>query len=233
MLRADVHGEVRPSGRPSATLVSVRELSLLSVAQPVSAIALIANGRTPLTEGVLSHAESVPAWEVVSAVGGGGGDDAGPRSLGSPKNVGASSGKLGNWRAVAPTHCVLIRWGGLLSLLDLDSGTETHLMEVRANSQWPGLRVGSQSLQIADWFPDMCSRGVHTSCFFSRRRCRSLLDCLSSVALPCIADLWRADRQRKSQRFRNVIVTVAPVDTLKPAPLCACTVRRPQMTEAT
>lgn len=130
MLRADVHGEVRPSGRPSATLVSIRELSLLSVAQPVSAIALIANGRAPLSEGVLS--QIMPALEVGGAAGSGGTEDAShARNLGSPKN-GVFRGELGNWRAVAPTHCVLIRWGGLLSLLDLDSGTETHLMEVCA-----------------------------------------------------------------------------------------------------
>lgn len=34
------------------------------------------------------------------------------------------------WRNVAPMHCLLLRWGGLLTLVHLDTAHETHLLEV-------------------------------------------------------------------------------------------------------
>jgi hypothetical protein len=45
-------------------------------------------------------------------------------------------GSLEEWRAAAPTHCLLLGWGGLLSLVDLDAGADIHLLEVRMRRHW-------------------------------------------------------------------------------------------------
>lgn len=54
-----------------------------------------------------------------------GGDDAVEGLSGSWEGGGEES-----WRSVAPMHCLLLRWGGLLTLVHLDTAHETHLLEV-------------------------------------------------------------------------------------------------------
>jgi hypothetical protein len=97
---------------PDATLLTVRELSLLSISQPLSCLCLIANRVGP----------PVAVRRVSDALSGTGT----PAAPDSPEKC----LNFGDWRSSAPTHCVLLRWGGLMSLLDMDTGSESLLFQV-------------------------------------------------------------------------------------------------------
>lgn len=88
VLRIDLSGQLTPLGTPTATVTVVRELSIMTSAQPVVDIALVEPRAGPLGTDTLVDA----------------GD-------------------------LTPRHCVLLRAGGLMSLLDMDKGSETPLAE--------------------------------------------------------------------------------------------------------
>ena len=58
-----------------------------------------------------------------------GGDDVADWDLQKLSGSCESSGE--DWRSITPMHCLLLRWGGLLTLVHLDTAHETHLLEVR------------------------------------------------------------------------------------------------------
>jgi hypothetical protein len=116
MLRVDISGPHHHNMTPDASILTVRELSLLSIAQPLSCICLVANRLAPP---LATKASDTPA---------------GPDSLVAPDSLKKCSDvwghELRDWRRTAPTHCVLLRWGGLMSLLDMDTGSESLLFQV-------------------------------------------------------------------------------------------------------
>ena len=120
LLRVELGGPVRHNATPEASLFTVRELSLLSISQPVTCAALVSHRAA-------SPAPSAARFEDVAS------PTASPDvALAGPPSPGKGLAFRGDsWRREAPTHCVLLRWGGVLSLLDLETGTETHLSEVR------------------------------------------------------------------------------------------------------
>ena len=52
------------------------------------------------------------------------------QGFGTEGNRGPGRSETNPAQLATPTHCVLLRWGGLLSLLDMESGCETHLLQV-------------------------------------------------------------------------------------------------------
>lgn len=86
-------------------LVPVRELSMFSVGRPLLGLAVVPP-HAPLSA---AAAPSAP-----TGGGGGGGADAEAAALARALARGAAG----------PQHAVLLRWGGALSVLDLDRGSE-------------------------------------------------------------------------------------------------------------
>lgn len=154
-VRVEVHGRIRPSHTPAATLTPIRELNLLSLPRPIIATALIANRFFPA--GSFANLLDATAPERTMSLHRSStrlsGDPMSPRDTHSTALPGRDSMEHGSggrpppdgdagqrgsldvladeWRPAAPTHCLLLRCGGLLTLVDLDSGIETHLFEVR------------------------------------------------------------------------------------------------------
>lgn len=84
---------------------------------------------SPTNSGILagSHSLHSSGGLCVSRMLSGGDDTADTdmqRLSGSWENPGEE------WRTIAPMHCLLLRWGGLLTLVHLDTAHETHLLEV-------------------------------------------------------------------------------------------------------
>lgn len=155
-VRVDVHGRIRPSHTPKATLTTVRELNLLSLPRPIIAAALIANRFSAAgSSGNLPEIPSMDRWGSLQRqstrltgeptsphdthgtfwVSRDGAEQSSSTQVGLDSE--AAAGQRGgfdpwldDWRAAAPSHCLVLRWGGLLTLIDLDTGVETLLFEV-------------------------------------------------------------------------------------------------------
>ncbi|GLC73770.1 hypothetical protein PLESTF_001417100 [Pleodorina starrii] len=97
LLEVSLHGDLSPTGNPRATITSLREISMFDVGRHLSDVALV-----PLSPGAVGAAAAAAA---AAAAGGGA--------------VAAS--------VAAPRQCVLLRWGGMLSVLDLEKGSELSL----------------------------------------------------------------------------------------------------------
>ena len=169
MLRANVHGDLRRKGQAYADLVCVRELSLVTFAQPLLAITLIGSATAASADNEAAASQpggfrrtmfrstadlgSTGLSETSSPTAfAKGGSVASESALVSPAHVATTGArKSAAWRARAPTHCVLLRWGGLLSLLDLDTGTETQLFEVRM-TRCDSIYVGVVTLHMCHSF---------------------------------------------------------------------------------
>eukprot|EP00891_Asterochloris_glomerata_P001441 jgi/Astpho2/1441/e_gw1.00025.4.1_t len=141
VLRIDLSGQLTPLGTPTATVTVVRELSIMTSAQPVV-----------VSRGAPMHAQAL----------------AGP--LGTDTLVDAGD--------LTPRHCVLLRAGGLMSLLDMDKGSETPLAEdiecfwLAGPSPWaqqqsqaeveiPWWTYGPQGMQM--WFPSSLAEPLSPS----------------------------------------------------------------------
>lgn len=130
-----LQGQLSPLGKPKASLQLVREVSLLDVGRPLLDLALVpppamqpqppasaAGGSLPNLQqagsGALPSAHK-PASSSGSAL-------LGP----APAGQGAAESAAGDGNgagAPVPRQCVLLRWGGLLSALDLEKGSEVAL----------------------------------------------------------------------------------------------------------
>lgn len=168
---------IRRNTRAEATLLPCRELSLLSISTPVLSVALLttpsadddADGAQPAAAGLTPESS---AATVGTATGGGGMS----KSASVPHGLLSSPGSPGGARRLSrgdaaaaaaarqatPTHCVVLRWGGRLSLLDMESGVETRLFEVRP---------GPMFLVLLSWYP--CFRVNSSVCFLSGPCCRA------------------------------------------------------------
>ncbi|KAK9828450.1 hypothetical protein WJX72_000056 [[Myrmecia] bisecta] len=81
VLRVDIQGSLVPLATPNATLTIIRELSIMSVGQPLKEIALV-----------------------------------------EPQSI---QGRAATSAEAAPRHCVLLRAGGIMSVLDMEQGSES------------------------------------------------------------------------------------------------------------
>jgi hypothetical protein len=117
---------VKLSGTATASLQLVREVSVLEVGRPLVDIALVCYKATA-NRGISSHADSAGAA-------------AGEQVLPALQQPSSRNGVVGatpssqpavaagaDVAAPTPTQCVLHRWGGLLSVLDLERGTEVRV----------------------------------------------------------------------------------------------------------
>lgn len=108
-------GVLSASSNPKARLQLVREISLLDIGRPLLHMALVPPTITNLQQ---RHGSS---GSVVGTAAG---------ASGAEKRT--QEGPNGNGESVTPWQCVLLRWGGLMSVLDLARGSEVQLSsEVR------------------------------------------------------------------------------------------------------
>lgn len=103
LLEVNLKGPLVPSANPKAELVLVREISMLNVGRPLLDMALVPVS-SPGSHPSQSVANSVPA---------------------SPKAALLPPGPVP--RGQMPRECVLLRWGGLMSVLDMEKGSEIAL----------------------------------------------------------------------------------------------------------
>ncbi|GFR46890.1 hypothetical protein Agub_g8533, partial [Astrephomene gubernaculifera] len=101
LLEVTLLGELAPTGNPRASIQTLRQISMFDVGRHLSDVALVP---------VMPVAAAAAAAN--GGMGGGGGGGGG----------GAGSG-------ASPRQCVLLRWGGLLSVLDLEKGSEQALAQ--------------------------------------------------------------------------------------------------------
>lgn len=97
-----LQGQLSPMGKPSASLQLVREISMLDVGRPLLDVALVP---PPPAAQLSAMAAAQAAAEAMASANGG---------------KGGSSSKAVVQAAVLPRQCVLLRWGGLMSALDLE-----------------------------------------------------------------------------------------------------------------
>ncbi|KXZ55895.1 hypothetical protein GPECTOR_2g1446 [Gonium pectorale] len=114
LLEVTVHGELSPTGDPRATISTLRQISMVDVGRYLSDVAL------------------VPLMPIAASAVGGGGPTAtasAPSSVSSSSAAAAAASSSSGAGAMvaAPKQCVLLRWGGLLSVLDLEKGSEVAL----------------------------------------------------------------------------------------------------------
>lgn len=161
LLRADISGNLRQPKRASVTFTAVRELCLACPVPASCVVALVADhdaatqaatqggNATGFARGG-STAAPMPAASAVAsdtsaseptspaasprgvqqAVLSRNSDSGGRSSPRTAASFGAHSVRA-DWRRSAPTRCALLRSGGAFSILNLDTGHETHLLNVR------------------------------------------------------------------------------------------------------
>ncbi|GIL70747.1 hypothetical protein Vretifemale_1461 [Volvox reticuliferus] len=98
LLEVSLHGELSPTGNPRATITMLREISMFDVGRYLSDVALV-----PLSPGAVGAAAAAAAAAA------------------------ASGSTVTALAAAAPRQCVLLRWGGMISVLDLEKGSELAL----------------------------------------------------------------------------------------------------------
>jgi hypothetical protein len=129
------------SGQQKARLVAVRELSLFNVGRPIAGVALVSAAAADMAHKALRGAQrvcvtpGVKHWhserprsdvstDAVSSC------CAGLRPAGYFRGPGTpGSGSSGSTGRAVPSYAVLLRWGGMLSVLDLSRGAELMLAD--------------------------------------------------------------------------------------------------------
>ncbi|KAG1677057.1 hypothetical protein FOA52_001227 [Chlamydomonas sp. UWO 241] len=126
MFEVTITGQLQPRGNPKATLQLVREISMLDVGKPLLNMALV----------VPTGRATTGPWGSAGGCGrghGGAGDGLGAGGRGGAGAGGPSVDASGSSSAALPVpppvprQAVLLRCGGLLSVLDLERGSEMTL----------------------------------------------------------------------------------------------------------
>ncbi|KAL6757945.1 hypothetical protein V8C86DRAFT_1595659 [Haematococcus lacustris] len=113
-------GHMSPSGKPTASLQLVREVSMLDVGKPLLQVALVPSLLTRSSPAAPEPGAASRPGQATSTAQEGGAPAAGPGVSGAGAGGDGPGGP-------APHQCVLLRWGGLLSVLDLERGAEVPL----------------------------------------------------------------------------------------------------------
>lgn len=108
-----LQGHLSPAGKPSVSLQLVREMSMLDVGQPLRDIALVPLPTAAMVASAVRQSQEQRLQQPGQH----------PQQM-QPSNSNAS-GTLSE--GPAPHQCVLLRWGGLMSVLDMERGAEIPL----------------------------------------------------------------------------------------------------------
>ncbi len=122
VLEVEVSGGLSPLDQASVKMSLVRELSIASFGRPLKAIALVPGASSSSSSSSSSsNGAGAPPGSVHSSNNGAGGPMARSSSFGSGLNDPLMA------RSSRPRQCVLLRWGGVMSVLDMERGSELQL----------------------------------------------------------------------------------------------------------